>query len=195
MDNLFEYLIILFFIFSILQSFLGKKKKQQQQRQQQSQTTSSTTSTSKEKKQESTSDILEQLFGLKILEESKSTSRSSSDRNAEVLDPVGYHETTWNPEEDYEDSIGIETVRYSKKRSEAKQTEFIDPVKSLEKKISDAKKSMAKLPDSIEVEELSESEYSSSFVKNIRKKIANPESIREYILVSEILNKPKAHRR
>ncbi len=195
MDNLFEYLIILFFIFSILQSFLGKKKKQQQQRQQQSQTTSSTTSTSKEKKQESTSDILEQLFGLKIPEESKSTSRSSSDRNAEVLDPVGYHETTWNPEEDYEDSIGIETVRYSKKRSEAKQTEFIDPVKSLEKKISDAKKSMAKLPDSIEVEELSESEYSSSFVKNIRKKIANPESIREYILVSEILNKPKAHRR
>lgn len=195
MDNLFEYLIILFFIFSILQSFLGKKKKQQQQRQQHSQTTSSTTSTSKEKRQESTSDILEQLFGLKIPEESKSPSRSSSDRNAEVLDPVGYHETTWNPEEDYEDSIGIETVRYSKKRSEAKQTEFIDPVKSLEKKISDAKKSMAKLPDSIEVEELSESEYSSSFVKNIRKKIANPESIREYILVSEILNKPKAHRR
>ncbi|MCZ7601261.1 MAG: hypothetical protein C4543_00470 [Ignavibacteriales bacterium] len=200
-SNLFEYLIIIFFIVSALQSFFGKKKKKQTEQRNRDETarTQSTQSQQKvEKKKETTQDILEQLFGLKIPDQTGSQTKYPSDRNTEVLDPSGYHDTTWNPEEEFEDSVGVETVRYEQKKvdQEKVESEFIDPNARLEARIKKAKESLKRLPDKIEVEDVGQSMTETvEYVKNIRKNISNPDTIREYILVSEILNKPKAYRR
>lgn len=200
-SNLFEYLIIIFFVVSALQSFFGKKKKKQTEQRNRDETarTQSTQPQQKvEKKKESTQDFLEQLFGLKIPDQTGSQTKYPSDRNTEVLDPSGYHDTTWNPEEEFEDSVGVETVRYGQKNVNQKkvESEYIDPNARLEARIKKAKESLKRLPDKIEVEEIgSASAETLAFVNRIKNNISSPDSIREYILVSEILNKPKAYRR
>lgn len=203
-SNFFEYLIIIFFIVSALQSFFGKKKKQQQKEEQAQQQRSGEPTSRQQNKdlgEGNPKDILEQLFGLKIPDQSGQTSKQTkipSDTNTEVLDPGGYHDTSWNPEEEFEDSVGVETVRYEETRDEAKvkytNVDHREKAAALDAKVNKARKSLQRLPDKIEVEELNTS-ISVSFVENIKAKIRQPETIREYILVSEILNKPKALRR
>lgn len=197
-SNFFEYLIIIFFVVSALQGFLGKKKKQQRERERQAQERAPGQSQTRNQKEESTKDILEQMFGLKMPEESGKQTKIPSDTNTSVLDPQGYHDTSWSPEEEYEDSVGVETVRYEETRDEAKvkytNVDHREKAAELDAKVREARKSLQRLPDKIEVEELNTS-ISVSFVENIKAKIREPETIREYILVSEILNKPKALRR
>lgn len=192
--NLFEYLLIIFFIVAALQNFLGKKKKkQQQQREKQAEQQVHTPRERRVEKQESTKDILEQLFGLKIPDEDgPQKSRTPSDITEESY---GYNDSSWNPEDEFQDVVVSTPSRTSKREKVHTESEFINPMKSLEKKISDARKSLQNLPDDIEVEDLSETTYASNFVISLKRKITNPETIREFILFSEILNKPKAHRR
>jgi|GEM_PF-3550293 len=191
--NLFEYLLIIFFIVAALQNFLGKKKKQQRQREKQAEQEVHTTRERRVEKQESTKDILEQLFGLKIPDEDGSQkSRTPSDITEESY---GYNDSSWNPEEEFKDVIVSAPPRTVKKEKFHTESEFINPTKALEKKIADARKSLQNLPDDIEVEDLSETTYASNFVISLKRKITNPETIREFILFSEILNKPKALRR
>ena len=195
-SNLFEYLIIIFFIVSALQSFFGKKKKKQTDRRDRDETAKTQSTQPQrqvEKRKESTQDILEQLFGLKIPDQTESQKKYPSDRNTEAIGPGGYKETSWNPEEEFEDSVDVESVRYQQKNIES---EYVDTNAQLEARIKKAKESMKRLPTTIEVEEVGGySEETTAFVNRIKNNISNPDSIREYILVSEILNKPKAYRR
>lgn len=191
--NLFEYLLIIFFIVAALQNFLGKKKKQQQQREKQAEQQVHTQRERRVEKQEPTKDILEQLFGLKIPDkDGPQKSRTPSDITEESY---GYNDSSWNPEEEFKDVMASRPPRTVKKEKFQTESEFINPTKALEKKIADARKSLRNLPDDIEVEDLSETTYASNFVMSLKRKITNPETIREFILFSEILNKPKALRR
>lgn len=160
--NLFEYLLIIFFIVAALQNFLGKKKKQQQQREKQAEQQVHTTRERRVERQESTKDILEQLFGLKIPDEDgPQKSRTPSDITEESY---GYNDSSWNPEEEFQDVVVSTPSRTSKREKVYTESEFINPMKSLEKKISDARKSLQNLPDDIEVEDLSETTYASNFI-------------------------------
>lgn len=196
-SNFFEYLIIIFFIVSALQSFLGKKKKQQQKNNKQQSTTVSPQAQT-EKKKESAQDIFEQMFGLKIPDQNEKQTKIPSDTETDVLDPKGYHDSSWNPEEEYEDSIGVETVRYENQdyQNRHSNTEYADRTVGKTDQPSTAKEIMGKIPTKMEVEKVGESDKETvQFIERIRNNITNPDSIREYILVSEILNKPKALRR
>jgi hypothetical protein len=203
-SNFFEYLIIIFFIVSALQSFLGKKKKQQQKERdiQNRRSEKQPYQTPGKGRQEvNPKDIFEQMFGIEIPDKQDQTGKQTkipSDTNTEVLDPREYHDTSWNPEEEFEDSVGVETVRYEENRDEAKvkytNVDHREKAAELDAKVKEARESLQRLPDKIEVEELNTS-ISVSFVENIKTKIRQPQTIREYILVSEILKKPKALRR
>ncbi len=197
-SNLFEYLIIIFFIVSALQSLFGKKKKQKQQQQRRQRQTSGQAGTPtprKEQSPESAKDVLEEMFGLKFpdQEEEKQT-KIPSDTETSVLDPAENNETTWRPEEEFEDSLGIETIRYED-RSEEKPS-YQEEMEELERKAERAKHTLSELPDKIEVVEVSgASKESKLLAAKIKRTIREPETLREYILVSELLNKPKALRR
>ncbi len=196
--SFFEYLIIIFFVVSALQSFFGKKKKQQQKEKQSQQRVSVPRQQRTEQKKESTQQILEQMFGLKIPEENKRQTKIPSDTTTEVLDPRGYHDTSWNPEEEFEDSIGIETVRYENQEYQNRhsKTVYSEPDRKTVMEVDSSRRIMGKIPTQMKVEEVGKSLTETvQFVQRIRNNISNPDSIREYILVSEILNKPKALRR
>lgn len=198
--NFFEYLIIIFFVVSALQSLFGKKKKQQQKNRQAQQGSGAPQQRQQrnEEKKESAQDILEQMFGLKLPDQNEKQTKTPSDTETDVLDPKGYHDTSWNPEEEYEDSIGIETVRYENTdyQNRHKKTEYKEQVRNVDRQTDTAKRIMGKIPTQMKVEEVGVSLTETvQFVQRIRNNISNPDSIREYILVSEILNKPKALRR
>jgi hypothetical protein len=199
-SNFFEYLIIIFFIVSALKSLFGKKKKQQRESEAR-QRQSAQQPQNRRQSEENPKDILEQLFGLKIPDQSEQTGKQTkipSDTNTEVLDPSGYHDTSWNPEEEFEDSIGVETVRYENQgyQNRHSKTEYADPTIRKTEEPSTAKKIMGKIPTKMEVENVGGTDKETvQFIERIRNNISNPDSIREYILVSEILNKPRALRR
>ena len=196
--SFFEYLIIIFFIISALQGIFGKKKKQQQQSRQAQNRPSVPRQRQAEVKKESTQQILEQMFGLKIPEENKRQTKIPSDTRTEILDPSGYHDTSWNPEEEYEDSVGVETVRYENQEYQNRhsKTVYSEPTRKTVKETDSARKIMGNIPTQMKVEEIGKTSSDTiQFVQRIRNNISNPDSIREYILVSEILNKPKALRR
>ncbi|MDZ7763530.1 MAG: hypothetical protein U5K00_03770 [Melioribacteraceae bacterium] len=202
-SNLFEYLIIIFFIVTALQSMFGKKKKQrkqqeqrEQQRRQESYPQRSThSSTQKERGQESPKDIFEEMFGFKLPDEKEKQTKTPSDRETEVLDPAKNNETTWRPEEEYEDSIGIETVRYAD-TEDKKSYKYQEKMAALERKAEKSKRMIDRLPAKMEVVEVGGPTVEQKrLAERIKNTVRDPETLREYILVSELLNKPRALRR
>lgn len=196
-SSIFEYLIIIFFIVSALQSLFGKKKKQrEQERRRQSQRSEQTSQPAPktEQRSESPKDILEEMFGLKLPEEEKQT-KIPSDTETEVLDPTELNETSWNPAEEYEDSIGIETIRYEEKE-EKPSYKYQEEMAALERKAEKSKRMIDRLPAKIKVEEVGGATKEQKLLAaKIKNTLRDPETLREYILVSELLNKPRALRR
>ena len=122
--------------------------------------------TEPQKKKPDASDILEQIFGLpKPPEPVTTTPQQSTDYG------------TWNPEDEFKDSgnkhPGMGDVDY-------------DNLKSLEKMpiIRDKKKEI--------VVELKKIDETNKKRKEIIAKLSNPKSLKDYILFSEILGKPRA---
>lgn len=199
-SNLFEYLIIIFFIVSALQSLFGKKKKEQKKRQQQQRREMPSSGQARRRtqntrrKEESPRDIFEEMFGVKLPKEEEKETKIPADKDTEVLDPSSANQTTWNPEEEYKDSIGVETVRYEDNKEE--KPSYQEEMAALERKADRMKKSLDSLPDQIEVVDISSvSEEQKILASRIKRTLRDPDSLREYILVSELLNKPKALRR
>lgn len=206
MDNsFFEYLIIIFFIVSAIQSIFNRKKKQEKAREARQRNSSQGSSQSQNKGKEKPPDIFEEMFGLEIPSRGSSRNNSGqsnkqtkipSDTETEVVDSSGYQETSWNPEKEFEDSVGVETVRYKQEKPTETKIEqnYKEANRKLDKKIEKARKSLQRLPDKIEVEEIG-STVQVDIIENLKSRIRDPQSMREYVLVSEILNKPKAFRR
>ena len=163
MDSFFDVLIIFVIIISILNAVFGKKKKQEHENPE-----NLSEPVARNKKQDSV-DLLEQLFGVP----------SQTKKPEYKTTKTGYGQT-WNPEEEFGE---ITSVHQPVKRVDVNY----DKLKSLE--ISKPKPT--KKVEKIEI-------VSSNIVKqNKRQKeiirnLKNPKTIREYILVSEILGKPIA---
>ena len=90
-SNLFEYLIIIFFIVSALQSLFGKKKKEKQQRERRERQASGQAGgreQQSQRREESGKDVLEELFGLKFPEDDTKQTKIPSDKETEILDPA-----------------------------------------------------------------------------------------------------------
>ncbi|MGD8780108.1 MAG: hypothetical protein PVH88_14230 [Ignavibacteria bacterium] len=181
MDNIFELLVILFLIFSAFSSILSKKKKQRKEMEKK---TSSPVPSSKKSK-----DIFEELFGLKFPEE-----------NEETIETVSYkteEENTWDPESEF---LGGTKPSQPKTRQIEKKSSKIES----QYKPSWQQVNYDKLTRS-EIKELDKETTLKEFSKTkvsvnkkaleIKTKLNSPTTIREYILISEILNKPKALRR
>ncbi|MGK9475970.1 hypothetical protein [Melioribacter sp. OK-6-Me] len=137
MDSLFEILIVLFLIYSLVSSIFAARKKEEN---------SSTGGESS-----SSPDLFEDLFGTKMPKKTQNENTFS-----------------WNPEEEF---INI-------KKSEStiqKETIAKSPVKKLSKPYQE--------------------KTTKTKADSIRKKMKDPKTIRELILISEILNKPKAFRK
>lgn len=166
MDNAFEYVIILFFIFSILQSILGKKKKEQKNAE-------NSSGAEVPRPQRRNTQTLEDLFGINL----PKTPDYESDIKYEF--PEKKPSVTWDPASEFRDIHGtlpkpIPDIDFDKPQSKS----FVEQKRT----------EMAQ----INYEQI---KVTNKLADSIRSKLKNPQSIREIILISEILNKPRALRR
>ena len=167
MDSFFDYIIILIIIISLLNSIFGKKKKPEQKK-----TEGEIRPESQKKKQDSV-DILEQLFGI-----------PSEKKEPEYYGEKDKEIETWNPEAEFNKTDVkpppvVETLTKEPSRFERLQSVEFTPLK--ENRHTD----------------LLYTEKAKIIKRNIRReeiinRLKNPKTIRDYILVSEILGKPKA---
>ncbi len=169
MDNIYEILFfLLIFILSGLSSYFENKKKKK---------AGGAKKKAPAKQQKNTAaDILEQILGYKAESPHKPVPPVATE-NAEI--------ETWIPEEEYEKEPEKfaelpETIRPARDKSTTPDYEYEKP------KIKVARE---------ENKSDSERRLTYDYRKNILEKLKNPETVREMVLISEILGKPKALRR
>jgi len=185
MDNLFEILIYVIIIISFLSSIFKKKKQQQQkppvrQPQQEEYSQAEVSTPPSQSKEEY--DILKEL---------------------EVFFKVGTEPTKQEipvPQEPPKKITHIE--EQTRREIWQTRTESEHDIEDWEGKKAEVKKRMARVDSSVEKkaalfeESLVKKEaVFSSIALTVKSKIANPSTLKEYIIFSEILGKPKALRR
>lgn len=185
MDNVFEILIYLIIIISFLSSIFKKKKQQQQkppvrQPQQEEYSQAEVSAPPSQSKEEY--DILKEL---------------------EVFFKVGTEPTKQEipvPMEPPKKMTHLEEQTRREIWQERTESEHL--VEDWEQKKAEVKKRMARVDSGIEkqaarFEELLVRQETalSSIALSVKSKIANPSTLKEYIIFSEILGKPKALRR
>lgn len=185
MDNLFEILIYVIIIISFLSSIFKKKKQQQQKppvRQSQQEEYSQAEVSTPPSQSTEEYDILKEL---------------------EVFFKVGTEPTKQEipvPQEPPKKITHLEEQTRREIWQERTESEHLD--KDWEQKKAEVKKRMARVDSGIEkkaarFEELLVRKETalSSIALSVKSKIANPSTLKEYIIFSEILGKPKALRR
>jgi len=173
MDNLFQLLIFLFVIYTIINAVFGKKKTQSSARKIPQENPGEDEINTSPSSQYSSSDVLQDLFGLKIPKtgnEYETYSQNKYPSNFETGNIGNVNQT--EPEQ-----IKIPNIDYDKLPSLETQRKNI-PV----------------------MEEESHKAYEVGFGFNsrtteIKQRIKSLKTLQELYLISEILNKPKAHRR
>jgi hypothetical protein len=190
MDDFFEILIYLFIIISFISAFFKKKKKSQQKQQaldsqlnRQEQTQIPVQKTEPQVKEELEIDIfkdLEKFFN--VDKPQKETSEVHNDK--------GMYEGA----KEREDYIAVPEESFHKKTSS--EHTFVNP---WDKKRKEIDKKVAKVDKSIEVqaskfeEHLQKKESAASEIsKKIRTRLKEPSSLKDYIIISEIMGKPKS---
>lgn len=173
MDNFFELLILLVFVLSGLNSLFGKKKKQEENKNEKVLNEDGTKKVpSPNKKRQSNKELFEELFGIPSQPTSKNDPFEENFENVKNTN----QEETWDPVAEFEN----------------KPKEIYTPKVS----ISESKK----------VKEIPESQYSKNETtrKNLeinkkaielRSIIINNKSVKNSLIIAELLNKPKALRR
>jgi len=172
MEDLFQILFILIFIVGSIVSSMRKKKKKEQNKQTNTmQPKNIKTQESNTKKQKSSAELLEELLGLKVQLPEPQAKEA----------PMVYSEEdrieTWDPAKEFEDSAEIKNSTY-KEKTIAKKIEFNQDrkrYKAFSKSVSPTR----------------------TFKKSttVQRLFSNPTDLKDYIIVQEILNKPKALRR
>lgn len=174
MEDLFQIIIIVIFILSSIVSSMNKKKKQQQKNKSNKLPSQTDVQNSKpKKKQKTTAEILEEMLGLKIelpeppVKEAPKSYPEGLERSAE----------TWDPANDFKD--------YSEENlSRAKDKEVYK--------------------SSLTSEDKNKFRLSKEEIKHVRSKaqptkiqklFSDQSNLKKYILIQEILNKPKALRK
>lgn len=184
MDNIFEILIYLFIIISFISSFLKKKKQKQkppvrQQPLDENYQTEVATPQTQTKEDYNILTELEDFF--KVGDESASGNESVPQEQTEPVTSMEEHVKTdsWHAPTESEHVMD----RWERKKSEVKK--LLSGVDSaIEQKAAQFEKSLDK----------KESDYS-TLALAVKSKMKNPSTLKEYIIFSEILGKPKALRR
>lgn len=175
MEEYFQILIFIIFIVSSIISSRNKKKKKQQQKQQQNTNVPtsipSSVNTKQPTKQKTQQEIFEELFGIKT----KPTPPPVTYEEEKVEDSV-YQ--TWNAEDDFSQTSHNDDYSYEEK-DQRKKLSF--------EKSKAAYSSFIKSPKESEIVKRPKSK--------LQKIFSNPSNLKEYIVVNEVLKKPKALRR
>jgi hypothetical protein len=173
MDSV-EIFFILIAIYGLISAVIKKLKKKGAAAQRQ--TKSPTASPDQRKK--APEDLLEEFFGIKIPKEGDTPARQKA--SVESVHNVP-NSSTWNPEDDFAD-VSDEKPYKEKVKPAYVQKETKVPIERPKHKSIPAEKQIKK-------------RKSYSRGRLIKSKIKNPKLIKDYILVSEILNKPVALRK
>jgi len=193
MDDFFEIIIYLFIIISFISSFFKKKKKTQQRQQvpgtkvnKQEQTGLPVQKIEPEVKAEPEIDIFKDLE--KFFNVGKPQKETAKGHNDKAIYEGAKERESYKvvPEESFH------------KRTPSEHT-FIDPWDKkrteIDKKIASVDKSIeeqaSKFEEFLQKEETAASEIS----KKIRTRLNDPASLKDYIIISEIMGKPKSLRR
>jgi hypothetical protein len=184
MDNVFEILIYLIIIISFLSSIFKKKQTQQKRppAQQPDHDESYQTEVSTTQSQPKEYDILRELEDFfKTGAEPSKTGAPITQRKEESVPSSGGHKTY---DEWHEPTISEHIVdKWEDKKTEVKK--ILSSIDSaIEKKAAVFEESLWK----------KENVYS-EIALSIRSKFKNPSTLKEYVIFSEILGKPKAFRR
>ncbi len=183
MGDIIEIIIILFFILSAFGGIFKKKKQQRQEMEQKP--------PSPKPSSEKTKDVFEELFGVKFPEEEET--------QVETTRYETQTEETWDPEtEFFGEAQKVE--KPEPPRIERKKPKIEPQYKPSWKQINYDKLNRQEVKElqkeEIDIKELVKSKLKINKRANeIRNKLKNQNSIREFIVISEILNKPKALRR
>ena len=181
MDNIFQLLILLFVIYTIYNSLFGKKKPQRPQNNFPRNETGEADTKASPQPQYSSTDILQDLFGLKI--------------------PKSGDEYETYPQKNYPGNLEIDLPEIEKESDAEKRNipdinydKLISPVINYDKLTSLEAQQTKTLSDEPHIA------YEVGFSFNrktneLKHKIKNHATLRELYLISEIINKPKALRR
>lgn len=189
MDDIFEVLIYLFIIISFISSFFKKKKKQQKrqvpgsQLKEQEQIQLPVQEVEPEVKEEREVDIMKEFEKFfQVGETQKKTSKIHDDKEM------------YEGAKDRDNYKAVPEESFHKKT--ISEHTFIDP---WDKKRKEIEKKVAKVDESIEAqaskfeEHLKKKETAASEIsKEIRMRLKNPSSLKDYIIISEIMGKPKS---
>ena len=187
MDNILEYIVFIFFLISILNGIFGKKKKQQQKAKAERELRQKSDA-AKSVPEKKSQDILEELFGLKMNPDERMDSKQAAfDKNLSTkLEAEKFQrDDTWDPEDEFKE------VDYSSGEMTHKEftPEAYQPVKQSYKPVQRIRAS-EKYHSTAKKVELNTNKRREA----IKKKLNDPQTIRDYIIVQELLNEPKAFR-
>ncbi|MHB9041585.1 MAG: hypothetical protein ACYC4T_13095 [Melioribacteraceae bacterium] len=173
MDNIFQLLIFLFVIYTIFNTIAGKKKPQNTGRKIPQENPGEDETETSPNSQYSPTDVLQDLFGMKIPKTGSEYETYSSNKYPSNFETGG--EDTLNQIEP--EGVILPDIDYDK----------LPSLESQQKNIS--------VPEE-EIHKAYEVGFSfNSKTSDIKQKIKSPQTLQELYLISEILNKPKARRR
>lgn len=169
MEDLFQIIFIAIFIISSIISSLNKKKKQQAKAAKMERAESPQKQTSVQREQKPANKLIEELLGFKI----------DIPEPPKKEAPISYSEDsgTWDPTSEYESQVQDGVSDYQAKNAEKKDQIALERTKYQAFKENVVKKSVVEK-------------------KDIKKKIISSKSnLKDFIVIQELLNKPKALRR
>ncbi len=177
MDNIFEYLIYLFIIISFLSSFFKKKKTETKTGEQSPKPPLRTESQTRTSQQEDY-DILKEIEKMFKTDSSYPDTERSIEKGEERFESSSEHldTTDWHQpvisEHKYES--WEEKNRKAEEKRKAVNEKIVKQAEMFERRLSGKR------------------ELQSEIKKTILQKFNNPKSLKEYIIFSEILGKPKS---
>ncbi len=184
MDNIIELIIFLFIVYSIFSSFFGKKKPQQKPQSEIPRNRPTEGVPKRTSSRQDSIETLEELFGFKLpkTDDEFPQYKQTSTKQTET--------TSWDPEQEFRTKVSQRETKVNQQVEKPLPNINYDKLDLLEAR---SKRKFVK--PSIKTSEQKKEFLPNARAKDIRKKLENPATIREMILISEILNKPKALRR
>ncbi len=175
MDNGFDILIWLFIILNIISALLKSKKKKG----------ASPSSNEFEKNAEEKGNKTIDFFGMKIPVE-----------NEPALDESYGDETdTWDPEEDFREKTDFVQNAVEPSETFAETDREKNQVTKVQKMISEAEKISTEQSENDYADVFEKGESTDERNSRFKKLLGNKDELRRGVIISEILNKPKALRK
>ncbi len=175
MEDYFQIIFIAIFIISSIISSLNKKKKKQAKMAEAKSTNLTQETVSDVVQQKPANKMLEELLGFKV------EIPEPPKRDAPVNYSENYDNTSWDPTKEYEDKISV--------KSQDGVSDF--------QAINDAKKDQVSR-DRLKYQAFKEEKVVPRAIKKdtlAKKLFASQSNLKDYIIIQELLNKPKSLRR